>query len=141
MVKGLFLFFALTATLAFASDGTQSVLKTDTTAVATPSSCSNGTCSTCVKYHNKEKIAPCATQKVACLSYCEKSVDACCNQTAQQVVVEVPVCAPPCPSKESISRSRNGKRAVYDYGRYEIVLKANEDGDVNVRYRKRILDR
>lgn len=132
------------------ADNTKSVLKTEATspqvtnvetgskAVATAPSCEN---SPSLTYSGKQNIAPCATQKSACLSYCEKGCDACCNTTFKSVGVEVPICVPPCPSKETVTRSRSGKRAVYDYGRYEVVLRANDEGDISVKYRKRILDR
>ena len=134
-------------------DNTKSVLKTatteqgnaittTTTGVATAQPCTTN-CSTAptLSYRGKDKIAPCAVQKGACLSYCEKSTDACCNTTSQRVSVEVPICAPACPTKESVTRSRNGKRAVYDYGRYEAVLRTDDSGNVEVKYRKRLLDR
>lgn len=94
-----------------------------------------------LSYKGKQNVSPCSVEKGACLSFCEKATDACCNTTFQRVTVEVPICVPACPTKESVSRSRDGKRAVYDYGKYEVVLKANNDGDVSVRYRKRLLDR
>ena len=94
-----------------------------------------------LSYRGKNKIAPCAVEKGACLSYCDKTTDACCNTTSQRVSVEVPICAPACPTKESVTRSRNGKKVVYDYGRYEAVLRADKEGNVDVKYRKRLLDR
>lgn len=92
-------------------------------------------------YSGKENIAPCAVQKLASLCYCEKGCDSCCRPVLNSVNVEIPICVPPCASKESITRSRDGKKAVYDYGKYEVVVKAKDDGDVSVRYRKRLLDR
>jgi len=136
-------------------DNTKSILTTEqaqtaqaapaqqTTASAQPCACtSKCSCNApTLSYRGKDKIAPCAVQKAGCLSFCEKSTDACCNTTSQRVSVEVPICAPACPTKESVTRSRNGKRAVYDYGRYEAVLRADDSGNVEVRYRKRLLDR
>jgi hypothetical protein len=136
-------------------DNTKSVLTTEqaqtaqtapaqqTTASAQPCACtSKCSCNApTLSYRGKDKIAPCAVGKNACLSFCEKTTDACCNTTSQRVTVEVPICAPACPTKESVTRSRNGKRAVYDYGRYEAVVRADDAGNVDVRYRKRLLDR
>lgn len=130
------------------ADNTRSVLSaTSATASAsneqaiTTSQPSEACVGGCLSYSGKKNIPPCAVGKSACLSYCEKDVDACCNVTSKKVAVEVPICAPLCPTKESVTRSRDGKRAVYDYGRYEVVVKAGDDGNVSVKYRKRILDR
>jgi hypothetical protein len=150
--------FAADSTDITTPDNTKSVLTADqstaepaqqtTVKSAQPCSC-NCNCNTSgcscnaptLSYRAKNKIAPCAVGKNACLSFCEKTTDACCNTTSQRVTVEVPICAPACPTKESVTRSRNGKRAVYDYGRYEAVVRADDAGNVDVRYRKRLLDR
>lgn len=128
------------------TDTTKSVLKNETVSseASTPASATKGSCdckSATLAYRGKENIPPCAVQKGACLSFRQKNTDACCNTTLEKVTVEVPICAPPCPTKESVTRSRNGKRAVYDFGRYEAVVRATEDGDIDVKYRKRLLDR
>jgi len=94
-----------------------------------------------VTYKNKQNVAPCAVQKSGSLSYCETCVDACCNRTSQLASVEVPFCAPPCASKDTVSVSRNGRRVVHDYGKYEVVLKSKKDGDVEVDYKKRLFNR
>ena len=94
-----------------------------------------------VTYKNKQNVAPCAVQKSGSFSYCETCVDACCNRTSQLASVEVPFCAPPCASKDTVSVSRNGRRVVHDYGKYEVVLKAKKDGDVEVDYKKRLFNR
>lgn len=126
-----------------ATDTTKSILKNETVSTegttkdSSPCNCK----SSALVYRGKENVPPCATQKGACLSFCQKNTDACCNTTFEKVTVEVPICAPACPTKESVTRSRNGKRAVYDFGRYEAVVRANEDGDIDVRYRKRLFDR
>lgn len=111
---------------------------TTETCSCTPNGCS---CSNKVSYKNKRNVAPCAVEKKTCVSFCETGVDACCNKTSQLVAVEVPICAPPCATKETVSRSKNGRRAVYDYGKYEVVVKAKKDGNVDVNYRKRLLNR
>lgn len=147
--------FCLPVGIVFSADtinleGTQSVLTSapkievtvptvaEATCSCTANSCS---CANKVSYKNKKNIAPCAVEKKACVSFCETGVDACCNRTSQLVAVEVPICAPPCATKETVSRSKSGRRAVYDYGKYEVVVKAKKDGDVDVNYRKRLLNR
>jgi hypothetical protein len=151
-----FCFFSIVALSSFAADqaidpvdNTTSVLRTQTSEVVSNATTTSNfeSDSVCLKncpsvsYSHKRNISPCATTKSACLSYCEKTRDACCNVTARELSVEVPICAPACPTKETVTRSRDGKRAVYDYGRYEAVVRADKDGNVNVKYRKRILDR
>lgn len=128
-------------------DNTQSVLKSATVAVeqedkignfANAAPVCNGP--NCVKYKSKNNIAPCAvpTQVGVCMT--ETGCDACCQKVTTRTPVSVEICAPPCPAKQDVRTYRNGSRVVYDYGRYEAVVTGN-DGVVEVRYRKRLLNR
>lgn len=105
-----------------------------------PQKCCNVTDKKIV-YRNKRNIAPGAVQQELNLSYCSTKVDACCNKTSNLEQVGVPACVPSCSCKESVRVSKNGKRAVYDYGHYEVVLKARNDDSVEVNYRRRLLNR
>lgn len=92
-------------------------------------------------YKNKRNIAPCAVPQTVCISFCEAEVDACCKKTCHLEKVDVSICVPPCLCTETVTVSREGRKVVYDYGRYEVVLKARRDGIIEVDYRKRLLDR
>lgn len=105
-----------------------------------PQKCCNVTDKKIV-YRNKRNIAPGAVQQGLNLSYCSTKVDACCNKTSSLEQVDVPACVPPCSCKESVRTSKDGKRVVYDYGHYEVVLKARSDDSVEVNYRRRLLNR
>lgn len=88
--------------------------------------------STCnVFYENVENIAPCSVSKT--VDFCVKKV--CCNCVETQHVF-VEICVPRCPPKESV-RFKRGK-VVYDYGKYEVVVINDKNGDVRVNYRKRL---
>lgn len=126
-----------------AQDNTKSVLSGETAATMTADvqKCCNINADKKVIYKNRRNIAPCAVQQNLNLSYCQSGVDACCNKVSYLETVEVPACVPPCACKDDVTVSRDGKRVVHDYGRYEVVLKSRRDGAVEVNYRKRLLNR
>lgn len=118
---------------------TQSVLANDS-AVATAATapvCNGPNCK--LRYKNKENIAPCAVPKTVGVCVKETGCDACCRKVTTNSRVDVDICVPPCPSKESVRSYRGGRRVVYDYGKYEAVIKSDNDGNVEVNYRKRLL--
>lgn len=92
-----------------------------------------------VRYKHKGNIAPCAVPKTVGVCVEETGCDACCRPVTTSTKVGVQICVPPCPTKESVRSSMGGKRVVYDYGKYEAVVKSGKDGNVEVRYRKRLL--
>jgi hypothetical protein len=92
-----------------------------------------------LRYKNKENIAPCAVPKTVGVCVKETGCDACCRKVTTNSRVDVDICVPPCPSKESVRSYRGGRRVVYDYGKYEAVIKSDKDGNVEVNYRKRFL--
>lgn len=92
-----------------------------------------------VRYKNTGNIAPCAVPKTVGVCVEETGCDACCRPVTTSTKVGVQICVPPCPTKESVRSSMGGKRVVYDYGKYEAVIKSGKDGNVEVRYRKRFL--
>jgi hypothetical protein len=129
------------------ADNTKSVLVPSNTGTTVakeqaevPQKCCNLTDKKIV-YKNKRNIAPCAVQQGLNLSYCETGVDACCNRVSHKESFDVPACVPPCACKDNVTVSRDGKKVVHDYGRYEVVLKARRDGAIEVNYRKRLFDR
>ena len=100
--------------------------------------CSSPSCNNVV-YKGQRNIAPSAVQKTVKVTLCEKCVDQCCNCTTNLKELDVPVCVPPCSCKESVTCSRNGKRVVLDYGKYEVVIHARRNGNIEVDYKKRLL--
>jgi hypothetical protein len=94
----------------------------------------------CVKYKHKGNIAPCAVPTAVGVCMTETGCDACCQKVTTRNPVSVEICAPPCPSKQEVRKNKDGSRVVYDYGRYEAVVKA-KDGVVEVKYRKRLFNR
>jgi hypothetical protein len=146
------------------NDGAQSVLKKEesqvvqpapiqssTVAVATAPSAvvvtsavlvENATCTNCdnVVYKHKGNIAPNAVNKTVVICFCESSCEDCKIVKAKKEV-PIDICVPPCPCKETVSSHRGGRRVVYDFGKYEVVIHAQRSGDIEVDYRKRLLDR
>jgi hypothetical protein len=94
----------------------------------------------CVNYRHKGKIAPCAVPTAVGVCMTETGCDACCQKVTTRTPVSVEICAPPCPTKNTVRSSKDGSRKVYDYGRYEAVV-TGKDGVVDVKYRKRFLNR
>ena len=101
--------------------------------------CVNGSCKKVI-YRGKNNIAPNAVPTGVEVARCETCTDACCNKVTTKTVQGVEICAPACPCKEDVRTSWNGKRKVYDYGKYEVVVTDRNDS-VDVRYRKRVLSR
>ena len=101
--------------------------------------CSNGSCKK-VTYRGKRNIAPNSVPTGVEVSRCETCVDACCNPVCVKTAQGVEICAPACPCKEDVRTSLNGKRKVYDYGKYEVIVTDRADS-VDVRYRKRLIAR
>ena len=122
-------------------DNTKSVLAPTDPVVATAAPIEDCRGPACVVYKNRKHMAPCAVPTAASLCVSQTGYDACCQKVTAVTQTIVPICAPPCPSKLEVRSSRNGGRVVYDYGRYEAVVKDQKDGTVEVRYRKRLLDR
>lgn len=138
---------ANTPTLATQSETqTQPAAPAQTESVASPAVnvqsapvCVNGSCKR-VTYRGKHNIAPNAVPTGVEVARCETCTDACCNKVTTKTVQGVEICAPACPCKEDVRTSFNGKRKVYDYGKYEVVVTDRADS-VDVRYRKRVLSR
>ena len=101
--------------------------------------CQNGSCKD-VRYRGKRHIAPNAVPTGVEVARCEVCRDACCNPVCVKTAQGVEICAPACACKEDVRTSLNGKRKVYDYGKYEVVV-TDRDDFVDVRYRRRILSR
>lgn len=93
-----------------------------------------------VVYKGKRNIAPNAVNKTVVICFCESSCEN-CKLVSSRKQVPVDICVPPCPCKETVSSHRGGRRVVYDFGKYEVVLLARRDGTVEVDYKKRLLDR
>lgn len=113
------------------------------TAVSAPtianSNCFNGSCKK-VTYKNRRFISPNATPTVVDVSRCETCCDACCNPVTVKTTQGVEICAPACSCQEDVRTSLNGKRKVYDYGKYEVVVTDKKD-EIQVKYRRRLLSR
>lgn len=126
-------------------DNTQSVLKNTPSSVTAAESpdiaVSNNSGPSKIIYKNKKDMPPCAVQTAAGVCMTQTGYDACCQKVTSTAQAFVAICAPACPTKQDIRSSRNGARVVYDYGRYEAVVTDKKDGTVEVRYRKRLLDR
>ncbi len=133
------------------SDGTQSILKKEPQVQQQPVSSNvttsavlveNATCTNCdnVVYKHKGNIAPNAVNKTVAICFCESSCEDCKIVKAKKEVL-LDICVPPCPCKETVSSHRGGRRVVYDFGKYEVVIHAQRNGDIDVDYRKRLLNR
>jgi|688.fasta_scaffold460199_2 hypothetical protein len=107
---------------------------------ATAATCTNGSCGKKVTYRGKHNIAPNAVPTGVEVARCETCRDACCNPVTVRTSQGVEICAPACPCKEDVRTSLNGKRKVYDYGKYEVIVTDRADS-VDVRYRKRLIAR
>lgn len=94
-----------------------------------------------VTYKNRKNVAPVAVPAMVGLQVKSQTTDACCNKLVTSTQADVEICAPACPTKQDVRTTRGGARKVYDYGRYEAVVTDKKNGDVEVRYRKRIFDR
>jgi len=94
-----------------------------------------------VTYKNRKRIAPGAALSAAGVNLTRTELDACCQKVTNASTAYVAICAPACPTKQDVRTTRNGGRVVYDYGRYEAVVTDKKDGNVEVKYRKRLLDR
>ena len=116
----------------------------NTPVVAAPITIANGNCvnGSCKKvtYKNRRFISPNATPNVVDVSRCETSCDACCNPVTVKTTQGVEICAPACSCQEDVRTSLNGKRKVYDYGKYEVVVTDKKD-EIQVKYRRRLLSR
>jgi hypothetical protein len=127
-----------------ASSTYDSAVITSTAAIVSPT-CSgpNCGCNSCgnepkVTYRHKRNIAPNAVPDTATLCVCKR--DPCtCSKVATEL--NVPICVPPCACKDTTTVSRDGNRVVKDYGRYEVVVTNRKSGNIDVKYRKRLLNR
>lgn len=122
-----------------AEPSTQAVVSSPAVNVQAATVCQSGSCKK-VTYRGKHNIAPNAVPTGVEVARCETCTDACCNKVTTKTVQGVEICTPACPCKEDVRTSLNGKRKVYDYGKYEVVVTDRNDS-VDVRYRKRILSR
>lgn len=132
-----------TPTPVIAEPSTQAVVSSPAVNVqAAPAAtvCQSGACNKKVTYRGRHNIAPNAVPTGVEVARCETCTDACCNKVTTKTVQGVEICTPACPCKEDVRTSLNGKRKVYDYGKYEVVVTDRNDS-VDVRYRKRILSR
>ena len=84
----------------------------------------------CVKYKDRDEMAPCAVPKIiqvkdpcACRDACN-----CCGPKCVSILICVPECA--C---ERVKVSRNGSRIKYDYGEYEVDVRVKK-GYIEVDY-------
>ena len=69
-----------------------------------------------VRYRGTRNISPCAVPIIVQISDpCNK--DRCCK-----TCVNVQVCVPPCDPK-CVKVTRDGNRVLYDFGKYEVVVK------------------
>lgn len=118
----------------------QSVLTEETTAAPTVVVQKDGcACNHDVEYRNKRNIAPCAVSKTVEVCLCETCCDG-CKLVTKSNVVGVDICVPPCECSENVKVRRHGKTAIYDYGRYEVVVSVDRDNDITVNYRKRLFN-
>lgn len=127
-----------------ATESTQAVAPTvsqPVDAAVQPNSCNcaNGKCKPLV-YRNKRNIAPNAVPSNVEVRSCETCCDACCNKVSVETVQEVQICKPQCPCKESVRSTLVGNGKVYDYGKYEVIVRDRKDS-VEVNYRKRLFAR
>ena len=93
-----------------------------------------------VVYRNKRHIAPDAVTKTVVICFCESSCEN-CKLVSSRKEVSVDICVPTCPCKETVSVHRGGRKVVYDFGKYEVVIFARRNGTIEVDYKRRLLDR
>lgn len=118
----------------------QSDIVTTSAVLVDNTACVSGKCGNNVNYRRKDNIAPCAVNKTVVMSFCETSCED-CQKVTHKKDVAVDICVPPCACKETVSSHRGGRRVVYDYGKYEVEVLARRNGDVDVNYKKRLLNR
>lgn len=111
-----------------------------TTQIVSPTAAPTCNGPNCVKYRHKAAIAPCAVPTSVGVCMTETGCDACCQKVTTRTPVSVEICAPACPTKNEVRSNKDGSRKVYDYGRYEAVV-TGKDGVVDVKYRRRLLNR
>ena len=82
-----------------------------------------------VRYKRHCKVAPCSTPKMVMI------VDPCAPKRSccEPGCVAVEICAPDC-ACECVRCSRDGRRKVFDYGKYSVVVHSH-NGKVTVTYR------
>lgn len=100
--------------------------------------CANGKCKPLV-YRNKRNIAPNAVPGSVEVSRCETCCNG-CQKVSVETVQEVQICKPQCSCKETVRNTVVGNGKVYDYGKYEVVVRDRKDS-VEVNYRKRLFAR
>lgn len=100
--------------------------------------CANGRCKPIV-YRNKRNIAPNAVPANVEVSRCETCCNG-CQKVSVETVQEVQICKPQCPCKETVRSTLTGNGKVYDYGKYEVVVRDRKNS-VEVNYRKRLFAR
>jgi len=83
----------------------------------------------CVKYKRTRNIAPCSNPKLVTI------VDPCApkHSCCEPGCVAVEICAPTC-GCECVRCSKDGRRKVFDYGKYKVVVESKR-GKVLVTYR------
>ncbi|QDT42921.1 hypothetical protein Pan241w_30160 [Gimesia alba] len=83
----------------------------------------------CVKYKRPRNIAPCSNPKLVTI------VDPCAPKRSccEPGCVAVEICAPAC-ACECVRCSKDGRRKVFDYGKYSVVVESRR-GKVTVTYR------
>lgn len=83
----------------------------------------------CVKYKRPRNIAPCSNPKLVTI------VDPCAPKRSccEPGCVAVEICAPAC-ACECVRCSKDGRRKVFDYGKYSVVVESHH-GKVTVTYR------
>ncbi len=92
----------------------------------------------CVKYVDKDEMAPCAVPKIIkVLDPCPqpKCCDPCaCCKPAPPKCVNITICVPKCACAcPKVTCSRNGKRVRYDYGKYAVDVRVKK-GYIEVDY-------
>ncbi|QDT79540.1 hypothetical protein [Gimesia maris] len=83
----------------------------------------------CVKYKRPRNIAPCSNPKLVLI------VDPCApkHSCCEPGCVAVEICAPTC-ACECVRCTKDGRRKVFDYGKYSVVVESRR-GKVTVTYR------
>lgn len=83
----------------------------------------------CVKYKKTRNISPCSNPKLVTI------VDPCAPKKSccEPGCVAVEICAPAC-GCECVRCSKDGRRKVFDYGKYKVVVESQR-GKVVVTYR------
>ncbi|MEX0725456.1 MAG: hypothetical protein WD065_04255 [Planctomycetaceae bacterium] len=89
-----------------------------------------------VQYQDVRRVSPCSVPKIVAVR------DPCwrkdrCNRCEQAPCVYVQICVPNC-GCERVRCSRDGKRVVYDYGKYSVSV-TSRGGRVVVNYDKGLL--